>query len=191
MILVSAGHYEERQGASYEGVTEWLETSPWRDSLVRHLGEDIGVAVPDGDLASKVEFINSSPTSACIEIHLNSAKNNYGQNVGRGSESLFYPGSIHGEELSSVLQFQLARFSRPDRGTKMGYFNQDIPGQVDYENDIEGDEKILYFLRKTHAAACVIEPFFIQQFEEARRQREACCKAMANSLVMLLDRWGV
>ena len=66
----------------------------------------------------------------------------------------------------------------------------DYPGRVDYEGDVDGDEKMDYFLRKTHCPAVIIEPEFIHLWGNIQRNRAAACVGMATALNMLLDRWG-
>lgn len=189
MILVSAGHHEGAQGASWNGFTEWPEAMEWRQQLVGFLGEDVGAAVPSGLLKDKVEYINASPAVCAIEIHFNSAKIN-GKHVGRGCETLFYPGSFRGRELASYAHQSLSTFFHPNRGLKEGWYRMDAPGTVDYHGDVDGDEVIDYFLRATHCPAIIIEPDFIHNMEQIQRKRAGTCRHMADNLFDLLEKWG-
>jgi len=73
MILISAGHHEKSQGASFAGVTEYDLTVKWADRIALLLGDD-AIRVPNGFLRNKIEFINKQNADLAIEIHFNSAK---------------------------------------------------------------------------------------------------------------------
>ena len=190
MIAVCAGHHQDAQGATFEGHTEWPEAVLWRDRLVGVLGEGLALTVPSGLLRDKVEFINASQAVCAIEIHFNSAMM-HGKPVGRGCETLQYPGSVRGGELAYCVHKVLARHFPPDRGVKEGWYRMDYPGRVDYDGDVEGDEKLDYFLVKTHCPAIIIEPEFIHLWADIERKRAVTCLGMATALTTLMDRWGV
>ena len=189
VILISAGHHKGAQGASWNHRTEWPQAVMWQDLLVTYLG-DIGEKVPTGLLRDKVEYINAALPVAAIEIHFNSAKVN-GKHVGKGCETLYYPGSANGKELASYVQAAMVPDFLPDRGIKAGWYRMDAPGVVDYDGDVDGDEKIDYFLRKTHCPAIIIEPDFIHRYDLIEHNRAHCCMAIAKQLTLLLEHWGV
>ena len=178
MILVAAGHDPARQGASFEGHTEFEQAVQWQRLIVQYLG-DIGEAVPDGGLRSTVEFINAAQPVLGLEIHFNSAKNSEGVNVGEGCESLYFPGSDRGMQLAQYMQAALIKSFSPDRGVKTGFYQQ---------NPARG---VLYFLRKTHPIACILEPQFLQFWEEIESKRAACCMGIAKQLLLLLEDWNM
>lgn len=190
MILVSAGHHEGAQGATWNGYTEWPQACLWRDQLVRYLGDSLGLAVPDGTLPDKVDFINANTAICAIEIHFNSAKVN-GVHVGRGCETLYEPDNKRSDILAASVHNALRMHFRPDRGIKEGWYRMDRPGVVDYDGDVEGDEKLDYFLWATHCPAVVIEPEFIQYIDEIDRRRAMACKAMADQLFVMCEQWGL
>jgi len=177
MILVSAGHYLQAQGASWNGHTEWPQAVLWRDLLVQYLG-DIGESVPSGKLRDKVEYINAAQAVCAIEIHFNSAKVN-GEHVGAGCESLYLNNSAKGKQLAEYIHTAVSNNFSPDRGVKPGYVEMD-PNKGD-----------LYFLKMTHSPACILEPQFIQHWDEIEHARATCCRDIARQLMLLLDRWGL
>ena len=181
MLYISAGHHEHAQGASWHEYTEWVEAVRWRDIIVNTIGPAKAAVVPSGGLREKVAFINSGNPRAAIEIHFNSAI--VGKvHVGKGSESLYYPGSLAGGVLATAMQDELARFFKPDRGTKEGWHRMDKPGVVDYYGDVDGDETPLYFLKKTICPAVIIEPEFIHNIQLIQDNRTSVCRAIADAL---------
>ena len=189
MILVSAGHYLQAQGASWNGHTEWPQAVLWRDLLVTYL-QDLGEKVPSVNLRDKVEYINAANAVCAVEIHFNSAKVG-GVHVGSGCETLYHPGSIRGQQLAFRAHRALQNNFSPDRGIKAGWYKMDRPGVVDYDGDVDGDETIDYFLRETHCPAIIIEPEFIHRWDLIEHHRARTCMEMAKELIMLLERWSI
>jgi hypothetical protein len=177
MILVSAGHYEEAQGAEWNGRFEHPEMLKWRDLLVQYLG-DVGQAVPAGPLEDKVDFINAAQGVYCLELHMNSAKVD-GKPVGRGHEVLYYRGSTLGRELAGYINLALSKFFSPDRGIKEGTFHMSPGGPP------------LYFLQKTHAPSAIAEIDFVHRFDLIAHQRSQCCMEIARQLLILLEKKGL
>ena len=185
-ILISAGHHSQAQGAQWKGYTEWQETTIWRDMIVQELGE-VAIAVPDGGLREKVAFINSHDPAFAVEIHFNSAIVN-GEHVGEGCETLMYPGSIKGRRLAETLQGAQYQLFQPYRGVKEGWHRQDRPGVVDYQGDVDGDETINYFLRKTKCPAVILEPDFIHfMLEKIQPNRKAASLVLSSAMLVALD----
>lgn len=180
MILISAGHHPLARGACYDGFCEYDEALKWRDEIISILG-DQAVAVPTGTLPQKVKWINALDANIAIEIHFNSAIIN-GTHVGRGCETLYYPGSKKGKDLARTIQHAIAPIHFPDRGIKEGWYRMDKPGIVDYDGDVEGDEKPDYFLRKTNCTAIIIEPEFIHYKIEIPHKRKGTCESIAEAL---------
>ena len=185
MILISAGHHEAAQGAKWLGHTEWPEACLWRDTIIE-LIPDVAHPVPTGLLRDKVKFINTAGPAAAIEIHFNSAKVG-GQHVGNGCETLIYPGSHRGRMLAEHVQDAMAALFQPSRGIKEGWYRQDRPGVVDYQGDVEGDEKIDYILRKTTCPTIIIEPEFIHHFQSIQEKRKKACTAIANAILNYIE----
>ena len=189
MILVSAGHHAGAKGATWEQHSEWPQAMEWQKLLCHYLA-DVGEKVPPGKLREKVEYINANQAVCALEIHFNSAKVN-GKHVGKGCETLYYPGSGRGREMATCVQRALAKNFQPDRGIKQGWYRMDQPGVVDYDGDVDGDETIDYFLRETHCPAIIIEPEFIHRWDLIEHHRARTCMEMAKELIMLLERWRI
>lgn len=182
-ILVSAGHYEQAQGAQWNGFTEWAETTVWRDLIITELGAALSIAVPDERLPEKVKFINEHQPTIAIEIHFNSAIVD-GEHVGEGCETLMYPGSPKGRRLAEIMQEAQYKLFQPYRGVKEGWYKQDRPGIVDYQGDVDGDETIDYFLRETSCPAVIIEPEFMQfMLSKIQPNRQAASLVLSAAMI--------
>ena len=184
-VAVSAGHYPGAPGAAFNGTAEWPEAMKYRDAIVdelraRHL--DV-VVVPPGTLTMKLGLINSKHVDAAIEVHFNSDA----LRAGRGSETLYTPGSLLGHRLAVLIQKKLGPLCWPDRGVKEGWYRMDRPGVKDYAQDVEGDEVIDAFLSKTDCPAVIVEPFFIHELERIESARPAVCEAIADALGEFLE----
>jgi len=183
MILISAGHHEKAQGASFDGVTEYDLTVKWADRIALLLGEDSCLRVPNGFLKSKIKFINKQNADLAIEIHFNSAKlwkdwNKNGHidagemvNVGRGSETLYYPGSAKGKLAAEIMQQAIGHVFKPDRGAKEGYYQM---------NPAKGAD---YFLRRTNCTSLIIEPEFIDNESAINNNFDIGCTLIAATLL--------
>ena len=104
MIFISAGHHPTKPGAKFDRFIEHDEACVWIDIMAHQL-EEKAITVPVGFLKTKVEFINSRMVNGdiALEVHFNAAVVN-GKNVGRGCETLYYPGSDKGKELAEKCQ---------------------------------------------------------------------------------------
>jgi hypothetical protein len=185
MIFLSAGHHVGAQGARWNGFTEWMEARQWVHTIHQMIPTGRSIVVPSGLLRQKVDFINSKAKDddIAIEVHFNSAVVN-GRHVGTGCETLYYPGSVKGRKVSEAIQNALVPVFPPDRGVKEGWFRMDRPGTVDYDGDVDGDEKIDYFLEKTVCPAVILEPEFIHHTPLLMDNRQAGCVAIAGALSM-------
>ena len=172
MIFVSAGHHAQKPGASYNGFSEFDEAVVWSERMADKLGE-FGILVPHGVLKDKVEFINSrSPSnSIALEVHFNSAKDSNGNHIGRGCETLYYPGSKKGEQLAKLVNDAIAEVFEPNRGIKEGWYRA---------NKKNGP---VFFLAKTDCPAIIIEPDFIHRKELIQAGREEACTKIVDALL--------
>ena len=167
--FISAGHKNDSDGANFKGeFFEHTEAVLWRNIICELL--DV-YPVPVGDLKSKIEYINKHATkdSVAIEIHFNSAMRD-GEHIGKGCETLHYPGSRSGIALATKIHKELLRSFSPDRGLKEGYYQMNPDKPVDY------------FLAKTKCSAIIIEPDFIHRSEIISYARGACCRNIARAL---------
>lgn len=189
MILVSAGHHAPGDpGACFESFCEHAEAMSWARALVAYLRDDgIDAAmVPAGPLKKKVEYINSYLPTLAVEIHFNSAKNAEGRHIGRGCETLYHPKSPAGRIAAQAMHDALAPIFPPGRGAKEGWYRMDKPGHVDYVGDVDGDEKIDYFLAATHCPAVIVEPQFIHLKTHIRVHAMEGCRALAECISSLV-----
>lgn len=163
MLFISAGHFPRAPGAAWKGFVEHTEAVLWVQELARRLPS--AVVVPSGTLESKVAFINarSQKESLAVEVHFNAGPNH----SGKGSETLYAPGSRRGALVAEEMQDALAEHFTPSRGIKPGWFQQN-PSQP-----------ALYFLRATKPTAIIIEPEFIYHADLIREKRSACCDSLA------------
>ena len=185
MIFISAGHHATAQGAKYKEFTEYQFTVLWADMIASLLG-DKATRVPNGTLKEKVDFINSYETSnkdIAIEIHFNSFKmwkdqNNNGVvddgemiNLGRGSETLYYPSSKTGERAAFIIQSALGSLLKPNRGIKEGYYQMNKSKGADF------------FLAKTRCTSLIVEPEFIDNVDIILSSQDAACTVIASALL--------
>jgi len=169
MIFVSAGHHPAAPGATFERFVEHDEAVIWADALNAAL--DDSMLVPAGVLRDKVDFINTRVMDGdiALEIHFNSAMVD-GKHVGRGSETLYYPGSEAGKELAERCQNVLADTFPPDRGVKEGWYQMNPERGADF------------FLAKTKCPAVIIEPDFVQRNDLIQAGRDAAIINLAAAL---------
>lgn len=160
-IAVSAGHYPGAEGAVCNGLTEHTAAVLWAVELKTQLeayGFDAWL-VPTGTLPRKIGAINAEGCDLALEIHFNSDP----QHAGRGSETLYMPGSLEGEKLARAVQSRLGARFTPDRGAKEAWYRMDRPGHADFAGDVDGDEVADAFVRLTHCPAVIVEPLFIHE----------------------------
>jgi len=169
MIFISAGHHPTKPGAKFDRFIEHDEACVWVDILVHKIndsGDDESpavkaIAVPVGVLKSKVDFINTRLVNGdiAIEVHFNAAVVD-GKNVGRGCETLYYPGSENGKQLAIKCQEALEEFYPPSRGVKEGWYRMDPKRGADF------------FLAQTKCPAVIIEPEFVHRFQRIFDNRD-------------------
>lgn len=182
MIFISAGHHPAKPGACYDGFCEYDVATRWADKVVQLLGSYLAIRVPDGTLRDKVKFINDRSPRLAVEIHFNSAhawvdKDKDGvvsddelRHVGRGCETLYYPGSLPGLAAAKVVQAHLAAVFSPDRGVKEGWYRMNPKFGPDF------------YLAQTTCPALIVEPEFIHRRQIILDNEDAGCEALAAGL---------
>jgi N-acetylmuramoyl-L-alanine amidase len=175
MIFLSAGHNPKQQGAcNGSDYCEHAVATKWVEYIKTLIKPFVNVKiVPTGTLTEKVSYINSYPCKIAIEIHFNSNMPNV-----RGSECLYHPTSKKGLELAENIleEFEQVSIFQPNRGAKIGYY------QMNPDNPID------YFLRKTNPVSVIIEPEFISQKESIEDNMESGCRAIADALIKFYHR---
>ena len=114
------------------------------------------------------------PGSGCgnrSSSRFNAATDSRGTNVGRGSETLYYPGSDKGKALAEACQSALEELFPPNRGAKEGYYRMDPARGPDF------------FLAKTKCPAVIVEPEFVHRFALITEKRVAAVDKLANALL--------
>jgi len=170
MIFISAGHHPGSPGATHERFIEHDEAVIWADTFDIKMGIDC-VMVPPGTLQSKVNFINARLMNGdiAIEIHFNSAMKD-GKHVGRGCETLYYPGSESGLHIAQLCQQALEQCFPPSRGVKEGWYRMDPKRGPDF------------FLARTKCPAVIIEPEFVHHSELIIENREIAIDLLVDNL---------
>lgn len=172
MIFISVGHHREKQGASYKGVTEYALATIWAEAVLIELRKrGVTSQLVFGTLKEKVMSINNGYPTVAVEIHFNSARSSEGEPIGKGSETLFYPGSMRGKRLAECIQAYLGKAYEPDRGVKEGWYQM---------NPMRGPD---YFLAKTSCPSVIVEPEFIHRLDEIRGKYIKGCAAIASGIV--------
>lgn len=178
MIIITPGHYNGASGASHpNGFVEYPETKKWARMILEYLGSGQGRYVAAQTLTKKVTAINklceSYAVKVVLEVHFNAAQNSEKEFVGRGSETLYCPGSVVGKAYAENVQEVLAKHYPPSRGVKEGWYRR---------RETNGP---LYLLKKTKCPALIIEPDFIHRADVIREGQTACCKDLAKVLLEL------
>lgn len=176
MIFISAGHYPSAPGAKFERFIEHDEAILWADALCAELNSE-SLRVPSGVLKDKVQFINERimNNDIAVEIHFNAALDANGVNVGRGCESLYFPGSEKGKVLAETCQAALTDLFPPSRGVKEGWYRMDPSRGPDF------------FLARTKCIAVILEPEFVHRAEIIQNNRQQAI----NNLAVVLKDFGV
>jgi len=179
VVGLTYAHSPKRQGASHDGVTEHELSIKWIDQIQMELAM-LGipsVLAPKGGLTKKINFLNKSKVDVGLELHFNSNINV------KGSETLYCPGSNPGRRLAQCVHAAYSPWCcNRDRGTKEGWYRMDKPGVVDYPGDVDGDESMLAFLRKTNFPAIILEPEFIYNVEDINNMQDVVCKHIARGI---------
>jgi len=196
-VAVSAGHNPEAKGAKTRDpvdrnkfIAEYDETTVWQAELIKQL-EGLKTDpnlylqpkfVQTGGLKAKVEEINAMKPDLAIEIHFNA-----GAKTG-GCETLYAPNSVTGLKWAKVIHTAMAiAMANKNRGVKEGWYKMDRPGIVDYDGDVDGDEKPDYFLMKTQCVALILEPEFMYKIDNIRKKPLITCVAIANAVLQIAD----
>lgn len=191
LIVLTAGHYPKSPGACFpENDASWCEHGEavnWVQLIRKNL-EDSGMQVKVGPadwLGEKVRWINALNPQPLIaaEIHFNSDVSKRQ----KGSETLYCPRSKRGEMAAKLVQNYMSSILTPNRGAKEGWYRMDRPGHVDYPGDVEGDEKVDYYLIKTNCTSLIIEPEFIYNRTTIEALRDTSCELIADGLIAAME----
>lgn len=186
IVGLGYAHYPEAMGAQYRGFSEHPESIVWtmivKDVLEKQ-GIDVVVA-PVGRLRQKVEWLNKQHPDVAIEIHFNGSHNS----KVNGCETLFHPKSKKGRALAAVVHNSYAgKMNNRDRGIKEGWYRMDRPNVIDFEGDVDGDERPDYFLAATNCPAIIIEPEFIARIRTITTRRCEAATAIALGIIKYLE----
>ncbi len=170
MIFISAGHHPAAPGAKFERFIEHDEALIWADLMNIKLGID-STLVPADTLQHKVDYINSRLMDGdiAIEIHFNSAVVD-GKHVGRGCETLYYPGSELGLHIATLCQEALELCFPPSRGVKEGWYKMDKSRGADF------------FLARTKCPAVILEPEFVHHTALIQDNRDMAIGLLVDNL---------
>lgn len=178
MIIITPGHYNGAAGARHpNGFVEYPETREWARMIYHNIGKENAMYVAAQTLPKKVAVINElcdlNDVKVVLEVHFNAAQNAEGEYVGKGSETLYYPGSAVGKAYAEKVQVALAKHFPPSRGVKEGWYRR------------RKSSGPLYLLKKTKCPALIIEPDFIHRADLIRQNQAACCQDIAQVLMEL------
>jgi len=173
-IFISAGHYNESRGAHFEDFYEYPETVYWATQIVRELQNKNLKAefAPVGSLSEKIHHINHANPDVAVEIHFNADT----KQAGKGSETLYCPGSSEGKKFAELVQDELAELFEPSRGVKEGWYQL---------NPEKGPDR---FLKYTACPAIIVEPEFVHHKRKIIDNRKEGCKAIARGIFRYVTR---
>ena len=190
-LLLSAGHYPARTGASWKGTKEHDVAVKWVDEIADYLtwkGVNV-VQIASKPLKDKVQNVNSwtlSDDCIAVELHFNSAGATYVQ----GNETLYYPNSKAGKSIATTYNSRFIQSAMAwvvkDRGIKEGWYKMDRPGIIDFYGDKDGDEMPDYWLRKTACPALILEPVFMCQLDDIGNEWVEVAHSIADALIEVL-----
>lgn len=189
MLAISAGHYEKAKGAASGGFSEFPETLVWANDIAKFYTAKYGPCylVPSGTLSHKIrnikKLVSESKIKLALEIHFNSSASG----KGKGSETLYYPGSIKGAAAAVTMQSMLASIFPPNRGIKEAWHRMDVPGQVDYPGDVDGDETINAFVSIPGVICLIIEPEFVQNGPVIKALSATACELIADACNTIIN----
>jgi len=161
-----AGHHVHAKGAvnKKHGLNEYDETKKiisFLAALLRAKGNDVQIFY--GHLTHKIHCINAGKFDIAIDLHLNAGG-------GHGCEVVHVPHSESRHEQAALMSATISKFMGiRDRGAKEGWYKMDVPGQVDYPGDIDGDEHGDAFVEQTNCPAFIPEPLFIDNDAEVEK----------------------
>lgn len=186
VVGLSYAHYPEAKGAQYKGFSEHPESIVWA-MIIKHELEKQGytvVVAPVGRLPQKVAWLNKQNPEVSIEVHFNGSSNA----AVNGCETLFYPGSKKGRALAAVVHNRYSKkMGNNNRGVKEGWYRMDVPDQIDFDGDINGDERPDYFLERTNCPALIIEPEFISRIHNITTKRCEAATAIALGIMEYIE----
>ena len=165
MIIIFAGHHLASPGASYNGFAEHDEAVRWIELIDSYL-DDVVITGPIGTLSVKINYVNKRNPHLAMDLHFNSDD----RRIGSGSETLYCPGSVKGENVATIVQSRLGAVCAPDHGAKEGWYRADPKFGPDW------------FLVRTNCPAIIIEPDFIHRRDEIQNTRGDACIAIAAGL---------
>jgi len=156
---VSKGHSKLDPGAFGQGSNEYAQISPvvnymeviWSQQAlgplyVPHEADELPARV---GLIQTVRLINAQKVKGTIELHFNAATNKHR----RGGEVYYKEGSVvGGKKLAETIAARL-RVWYPDVPCKV------LPDTASYVG-------WLYFVRRTHAVAALVEPCFLSNVQD-------------------------
>lgn len=176
MIFISAGHHPAAPGAKWDRFIEHDEACIWAKYMTDKIGLK-STLVPTGILQSKVDFINARLLNGdiAIEIHFNAARDKHNEPIGRGCETLYYPGSTKGKHIAQLCQDALSLSFPPSRGIKEGWYRMDPKRGPDF------------FLARTRCPAVIIEPEFVHHSELIIDNRNTAIDLMIDNLKEFTD----
>ncbi len=166
--VISAGHNPDKVGACDGTFCEWPNTKDWAEEIATHFPSAETLVLAGAPLGQKIKQINElKPVPLfAIEVHFNSSAKG-----GKGSETLFTPGSEKSKLLAEIVQARVSEISLPNRGIKEGWY------KMDFERRIPDG-----FLAQTRPVAIILEPYFIQQGTEIILKKRDCCALIAQAL---------
>lgn len=180
-IIINPGHSYECKpdpgatGFGYKEAIEAMEIAKYVKSKLDSINADIIVEIcqqsggnnnANVQLNNLVSYVNKSKADLFLSIHLNAATS-----VAKGSETLYFKGSINGYKFATYIQNSLRTINNiPDRGVKA---------------DVRG----LAVLKRTNMPSCLTEVGFISNKEEAKfihNNRELIAEKLVNGIINYL-----
>lgn len=144
-VGVTAGHWFKDSGAVCSGIQENMLNLRVQGKIITTLAEaGVYVVTATGELANKVQQLNTYPLLAAIEVHFNAVENT----TVKGAEAVYMDNSSGGKQLATLIYNSLCQLPFIDKNRKV--LSMSELGRGD-----------LFFLKSTKAYAAIVEPLWL------------------------------
>jgi len=145
VVGITAGHWFQDSGAVASGIQENMLNLRVQGKVITTLAEaGVYVVTATGELANKVQQLNTYPLLAAIEIHFNAVENA----TVKGAEVIYNDNNQRGKHLATLIYGSLCQLPFIDKNRRVLSMSELGRGN-------------LFFLKSTKADAVIVEPLWL------------------------------